>query len=100
MAGKSCYQISTNSADTRCELMKARYTFVLAQFFCVATQLFPYGLAVRIPGFHPGGPGSTPGMGSAFFFLRLIKFQLRNIVYLGGAPNEVFGIARLALKLQ
>ena len=23
----------------------------------------PYGLAVRIPGFHPGGPGSTPGMG-------------------------------------
>ena len=26
---------------------------------------FPYGLAVRIPGFHPGGPGSTPGMGKA-----------------------------------
>ena len=25
--------------------------------------LLPYGLAVRIPGFHPGGPGSTPGMG-------------------------------------
>ncbi len=24
---------------------------------------FPYGLAVRIPGFHPGDPGSTPGMG-------------------------------------
>ena len=48
--------------------MKARYTFVLAQFFCIATQLFPYGLAVRIPGFHPGGPGSTPGMGSGFFF--------------------------------
>ena len=23
----------------------------------------PYGLAVRIPGFHPGGLGSTPGMG-------------------------------------
>ena len=33
---------------------------------------FPYGLAVRIPGFHPGGPGSTPGMGRKcvlFFFL-------------------------------
>src|SRR4029434_776205 len=30
--------------------------------------LFPYGLAVRIPGFHPGGPGSTPGMGSSFRF--------------------------------
>ncbi len=26
--------------------------------------MVPYGLAVRIPGFHPGGPGSTPGMGS------------------------------------
>ena len=34
----------------------------------------PYGLAVRIPGFHPGGPGSTPGMGTQtfFFFLFLI----------------------------
>ena len=28
----------------------------------------PYGLAVRIPGFHPGGPGSTPGMGTRYFF--------------------------------
>ena len=27
----------------------------------------PYGLAVRIPGFHPGGPGSTPGMGTTVF---------------------------------
>ena len=23
-----------------------------------------YGLAVRIPDFHPGDPGSTPGMGT------------------------------------
>ncbi len=29
---------------------------------CLNTH-FPYGLAVRISGFHPGGPGSTPGMG-------------------------------------
>ena len=28
----------------------------------------PYGLAVRIPGFHPGGPGSTPGMGTLYHF--------------------------------
>ena len=27
----------------------------------------PYGLAVRIPCFHPGGPGSTPGMGTCTF---------------------------------
>ncbi len=26
--------------------------------------MVPYGLAVRIPGFHPGAPGLTPGMGS------------------------------------
>ena len=24
----------------------------------------PCGLVVRIPGFHPGGPGSIPGMGT------------------------------------
>ena len=23
----------------------------------------PYGLVARIPGFHPGGSGSIPGMG-------------------------------------
>ena len=31
--------------------------------FCsVFFLLVPYGLAIRIPGFHPGGPGSTVGM--------------------------------------
>ena len=30
------------------------------------TQL-PRGLAVRISGFHPGGPGSIPGVGTNFF---------------------------------
>ncbi len=33
----------------------------------------PYGLAVRIPGFHPGGPGSTPGMGIDFGHLDLCR---------------------------
>ena len=45
------------------------------EFDFLAGQI-PYGLAVRIPGFHPGGPGSTPGMGTAasfFFFLFLLK---------------------------
>ena len=28
--------------------------------------LFPYYLMVRIPGSHPGGPGSIPGMGYTF----------------------------------
>ena len=36
---------------------------------------FPCGLVVRIPGFHPGGPGSIPGMGT-FFFLFFFLFLL------------------------
>ena len=32
----------------------------------------PYGLAVRIPGFHPGGPGSTPGMGKTIIVFTAI----------------------------
>lgn len=27
-------------------------------------MILPYGLVARIPGFHPGGSGSIPGMGS------------------------------------
>ena len=30
---------------------------------------FPSGQAVRIPGFHPGGQGSTPGMGNTIVVL-------------------------------
>lgn len=33
-------------------------------------QAVPHGLAVRIPGFHPGGPGSTPGVGKRCFLFR------------------------------
>ncbi|GBO16794.1 hypothetical protein AVEN_126653-1 [Araneus ventricosus] len=29
-------------------------------------DVLPCGLVVRIPGFHPGGPGSIPGMGIGF----------------------------------
>lgn len=28
---------------------------------------------VRIPGFHPGGPGSTPGMGRNFIFAPIVS---------------------------
>ena len=35
----------------------------------------PYGLVARIPGFHPGGSGSIPGMGKIFFFLYLHKYS-------------------------
>ena len=30
-------------------------------------MVVPFGPVVRIPGFHPGGPGSIPGMGTVFF---------------------------------
>ena len=33
-------------------------------FFCLSS--IPYCLVVRIPGSHPGGPGSIPGMGNLF----------------------------------
>ena len=36
----------------------------------------PYGLAVRIPGFHPGGPGSTPGMGTPYVFVFFFSAEL------------------------
>ena len=32
-------------------------------------QLVPRGLMARIPGFHPGGPGSIPGVGGLVFVI-------------------------------
>ena len=29
----------------------------------INSQILPYGLVVRIPAFHAGGPGSIPGVG-------------------------------------
>ena len=41
--------------------------FLLIMFYFLNFFVaIPYGLAVRILGFHPGGPGSTPGMGIIF----------------------------------
>ena len=37
----------------------------------------PYGLTARIAGFHPAGPGSTPGMGNLFSF---VLIQQKNII--------------------
>ena len=42
-------------------------------------RLFPYGLAVRIPGFHPGGPGSTPGMGTPNYYFTLFIYRSRTV---------------------
>ena len=32
-------------------------------------QNVPRGLMARIPGFHPGGPGSIPGVGGLVFVI-------------------------------
>merc|ERR1711860_234725 len=43
---------------------------------CLApSNVLPYGLVVRIPGFHPGGPGSIPGVGT-YFCSRMQSGQL------------------------
>ena len=36
--------------------------------FALFFRDLPFGLVVRISGFHPDGPGSIPGVGSYFFF--------------------------------
>jgi hypothetical protein len=36
------------------------------------TYIVPYGLVVRIPASHAGGPGSIPRVGEIFVFLRII----------------------------
>ena len=33
----------------------------------------PRGLMARIPGFHPGGPGSIPGVGVFIFYILQLK---------------------------
>ena len=34
-------------------------------------NIIPRGLTARIAGFHPAGPGSTPGVGNTFFPLEV-----------------------------
>ncbi len=35
----------------------------------------PYGLVVRIPAFHAGGPGSIPGVGILLFYVYIYKHK-------------------------
>ena len=51
------------------------YLFSLT-FFIVHLREVPYGLVVRIPGFHPGGPGSTPGIGIHFLSAQTLQVFL------------------------
>ena len=51
-------------------LVSGVYMSMSTHCFIIVLRGIPYGLAVRIPGFHPGGPGSTPGMGIHFLSLQ------------------------------
>ena len=51
----------------------------------------PYGLVARIPGFHPGGSGSIPGMGITFFlprtFIKIFKLVPQPLIIKGKVLN-------------
>ena len=40
---------------------------------CFPLAVIRYGLVVRIPGSHPGGPGSIPGNGKFFKFSKMAR---------------------------
>ena len=48
--------------------------FLFSSYMYRLTSIVCYGLAVRIPGFRPDGPGSTPGMGTHFLSVQSSVF--------------------------
>ena len=57
----------------------------------------PDGLGVRIPGFHPGGPGSIPGLGASFdryFSMTPENYTIRIIFF---SENDCFGDSRVEI---
>ena len=52
------YTYVSSKARNRPEAKKKEYKY---KQVCLSS--IPDGLGVRIPGFHPGGPGSIPGLG-------------------------------------
>ena len=56
----------------------------------------PDGLGVRIPGFHPGGPGSIPGLG--VFLLDYIPFNYRWVLVYRDLDRKNVEFSRLWLN--
>ena len=54
--------------------------FVMLDFNQPPNNRFPRGLTARISGFHPGGPGSTPGVGKCYNFTTVSLFCNNNKV--------------------
>ena len=52
----------------------------------------PFGLVVRIPGFHPGGSGSIPGMGSFLVTFMHIAQTITEIQNGSHSDNQKPGI--------
>ena len=52
------------------------YRVLVNDYFTFAMPSFPYGLVVRIPAFHAGGPGSIPGVGTCVFLVMVEKFEV------------------------
>ena len=52
--------------------------------------VLPYGLVVRIPAFHAGGPGSIPGVGTCFCHVQTLNAVHRTRT--GGTELSVYGV--------
>ena len=72
-------------------------------------NVIPYSPVVRIPGFHPGGPGSIPGVGNSFFLLessnlfildRRFRLSERDRIYLLGMRPTANGKFYSAVNLN
>ena len=50
----------------------------------------PRGLTARIAGFHPAGPGSTPGVGIKSFFSRNHLCKIKKLKNKWSAYEKVF----------
>ena len=65
---------------------------------------------VRIPGFHPGDPGSNPGVGNKSDseghlarLAQLVERQTFNLVVMGSSPmvgKRVVGLKQLGLSIK
>ncbi len=54
--------------------MKNAINFLILSYH---SSTIPRGLTVRIAGFHPAGPGSTPGVGTIFAVFRSLRNLLK-----------------------
>ena len=56
---------------------------------------FPYGLVVRIPAFHAGGPGSIPGVGANCFIYLPTLIQCLVTTKPGSGGARTRGLSRV-----